>query len=62
MADDLTRRGPEDPQKININQYHEVRYWTGKFGITEQTLRAAVSAVGVYKTDVERWLRSSGWI
>ena len=46
MADDLTRRQPEDPTKISLTEPWEVKYWTGKFGVTEAQLRAAVKAVG----------------
>ena len=56
MADDLNRRKPEDPKKININQPWEVSYWTSKFGISESKLRRAVKAVGPMAADVKAWL------
>ena len=56
MADDLTRRVPEDPTKINVNQSWEVQYWTEKFGVTEQQLKTAVKAVGPLVKDVKRHL------
>lgn len=56
MADDLSRRQPEDPKKINVNQAHEVRYWTEKLGVSEARLRLAVSKVGVMVADVRAWL------
>ena len=28
MADDLKKKGPEDQARINVNEAHEVRYWT----------------------------------
>lgn len=34
--DNLNRRVPEDPQKININQSWEVEYWTKKLHISEK--------------------------
>ena len=34
MPDDLTRRKPEDPTKINVNQSWEIKYWTKKLGVT----------------------------
>lgn len=62
MADNPIYRDGRDDTRININQAHEVRYWTGKWGITETVLRAAVAAVGVLVKDVEAWLRRQGYI
>jgi hypothetical protein len=47
MSDDLNKRGPQDASRINVNEEWELRYWTGKFGITEEQLKAAVQKVGV---------------
>lgn len=60
MPDDLSKAGPADDKRVNVNQAHEVRYWTGKFGCTADELRAAVKAVGVMAADVERYLRPLG--
>ena len=57
MGDDLKRRRPEDPNKINVNQSWEVDYWTTKFGVDEATLKKAVSVVGQVAIDVEKWLK-----
>jgi hypothetical protein len=56
MADDLSKRGGGDRSRVNVNEPHEVRYWTQKFGCTEDELRAAVSRVGVLASDVEEEL------
>lgn len=40
--DDLTRKGPEDPTKINISQPWEIAYWTKELGISETKLVALV--------------------
>lgn len=56
MPDDLTRRKPEDPNKININQAWEVTHWCSEFGVSESKLRAAVTAVGPMVKDVRRHL------
>lgn len=56
MSDDLTRRKPEDPTKINVNQSWEMNYWTKKLGVTEQQLRTAVSAVGPLVKNVKSYL------
>lgn len=57
MADDLNRRAPEDPKKINIDQTWEVSYWTSELGISESKLREAVQAVGPMVVDVKDWLK-----
>lgn len=33
--------------RVDINQDQDVRYWTGRFGVTEEALRRAVAEVGV---------------
>jgi hypothetical protein len=58
MADDKTLRGPRDGDRVNVNEDYEVRYWTKKWGVTEQQLRDAVKRVGVMARDVEKALRS----
>ena len=55
--DNLNRRVPEDPQKININQSWEVEYWTKKLLISEKKLRALVAKVGVNVADVKKELQ-----
>ena len=56
MTDDLKRRQPEDPKKININQPWEIAWWTSQLKITEEKLKQAVKAVGPIVTDVKEWL------
>jgi hypothetical protein len=46
MAHDRTLKGPRDRSRINFSADYEVRYWTQKFGVTEDELRAAVNRVG----------------
>ena len=55
--DNLNRRVPEDPQKININQSWEVEYWTKKLHISEKKLRALVAKFGVNVADVKKELQ-----
>lgn len=57
MADDLTKRGPQDRSRININEDHERRYWMKELGISESQLREAVHAVGVSVAAVRAHLR-----
>ncbi len=47
MADDLGNRGAQDRSRINVNEAHEVRYWTQRFEVSEEALRKAVADVGV---------------
>ncbi|CUJ69847.1 Protein of uncharacterised function (DUF3606) [Achromobacter sp. 2789STDY5608633] len=47
MSDDLTQRGPQDRTRINVNEPHELRYWTKALGVTEEQLKQAVNQVGV---------------
>jgi Protein of unknown function (DUF3606) len=47
MADDLKNRGAQDRARVNVNEDHEVRYWTQKWGVSKEQLAAAVNKVGV---------------
>jgi len=60
MPDNLKRKQPEDPEKININQQWEVDYWCDNLGCSEELLRRAVEKVGPMVSDVKRWLRTNG--
>jgi hypothetical protein len=57
MADDLKQIGRQDDQRINIEQDHELTYWSEKFGVSRDQLRQAVAKVGPTRTAVERQLR-----
>ena len=57
MPDNLNRRRPEDPRKINVSQPWEIQYWSDVLGCTPDKLRRAVNAVGPMVSDVERWLK-----
>ena len=59
MPDDLERKRPEDPARININQRWEVEYWCGKLGCTEEELKDAVGKVGVSVRKVKNYLSLS---
>ena len=56
MADDPTNRGSQDRKRINVNEPHEVRYWTQALGVSEAELRESVKRVGVMADDVKRAL------
>ncbi|CAB3846688.1 hypothetical protein LMG26689_01757 [Achromobacter animicus] len=57
MSDDLSKRGPQDRSRINVNEPHELRYWTQALGVSEAQLRDAVKAVGPSATAVREHLR-----
>lgn len=57
MGDDLKRRRPEDPTKINISQPWEIDYWCDYFHCTKSQLIAAVNAVGPLVKDVSDYLK-----
>jgi Protein of unknown function (DUF3606) len=56
MADDESKAGAADRARVNVNEAHELRYWTGKWNVTEQQLRDAVKKVGVMTNDVAQAL------
>ncbi len=60
MSDNPNIRQPGDRQRINVNQEHELRHWSQKFGVSQDELRKAVDAVGPMADDVERRLRGEG--
>jgi hypothetical protein len=57
MSDDKTNRGPADRVRVNVNESYELTYWSEKFGVTHDQLKAAVKAAGVMATDVEAYLK-----
>ena len=56
MADNLMERGARDRARIDVHQPHELRYWSKKFGVTEDELRKAVEQVGPMAENVEERL------
>lgn len=56
MADDKTLRGPADRTRINVNEQHELAYWTKELGVSRDQLQAAVQSAGVMVADVRRAL------
>jgi hypothetical protein len=56
MADKLDNRGPQDRSRINVNEAHELRYWTQTLSVTEAKLRSAVAAAGVSTEKVRQYL------
>jgi hypothetical protein len=57
MGDDRSKTAPQDADRINVNEDYEVKYWSGKFGVTAAELKAAVKNVGVMASNVEAELK-----
>ncbi len=45
MADDKSKTGGQDRQRINVNEDYELRDWAAKFGVTTGQLKQAVALV-----------------
>lgn len=56
MSDDLKNKGAQDRLRINVNEDHELAYWTKELNATADELRAAVKAAGVMATAVRQYL------
>lgn len=57
MADDPKKTGKQDDERINVDQDHELSYWSEKLGVSRDQLRKAVQAAGPMVKDVQRHLR-----
>lgn len=58
MSDDKSARGAQDRTRVALGEDYEVQYWTGKFGVSRDTLEQAVAAVGNSAAAVERHLNA----
>jgi len=41
MADDLTNKGPNDRNRINMHEDYEVKYWSHHLGVSREELKRA---------------------
>jgi len=57
MADDKTKTGKADRDRINASEDYEVRDWSEKFGVSKDRLKEAVKKVGPMAKDVEAELK-----
>lgn len=57
MAHDLFSRGPPDHTRVTLSGTQSVRYWTRKFGVTEQKLRKLIATAGSSIKAVEKALK-----
>jgi len=56
MSDDKSKRGPADRRQIDIEDEHEVRYWSEVLGVTPDRLRV-VGKVGPMADRVRNEIR-----
>ena len=56
MVDNLKKKGPEDPLKINVNQTWELSYWSTQLGVSSSELKKIVKAVGPVARDVRAYI------
>jgi len=56
MADDLKQTGRADDQRINVDQDHELNYWSKELGVSRDELRRAVQQAGPMVRDVRQHL------
>jgi hypothetical protein len=56
MADDLKQTGRQDDQRINVEQDHELSYWSKELGVSREELRSAVQQAGSLVKDVRQHL------
>lgn len=57
MADDKTKVGGQERQRINLHEDYEVQDWTKSFGVSKDKLVEAVNAVGDRADDVREYLK-----
>ena len=57
MADNLKKTQPQDSSRINVNEKHEVEYWTQALGIPKEKLIATVEKVGTSAEAVKKALK-----
>jgi hypothetical protein len=58
MSDDLSKRGAQDRARINLNEPHEVVYWTKELGVTKDRLQQLVKDAGTSAKAVREKLAS----
>ena len=59
MSDDTSKKGMQDRTRINTSEDYELRYWSEKFGVSRDQLKAAVIKVGNSVSAVEKELKAA---
>jgi hypothetical protein len=57
MADNLRETGKPDDSRINIEQDHELTYWSEKFGVSREEVQSAVAKAGPMVKNVREHLQ-----
>ncbi len=52
------KKRPQDRSRVNTSEDYEVRYWSQKFGVSPEQLKAAVRKVGNSAKAVEKELKA----
>jgi hypothetical protein len=56
MADDKTKRGTADRNRIDVHEHYELRDWSKRLGVTPEELKRAVEQVGTSADAVRKHL------
>jgi hypothetical protein len=56
MADDKTKVGKADRDRIDINELYELQDWSNKFGVSPDRLKEAVAKVEPMASEVAKFL------
>jgi len=59
MSDDTSKKGIQDRTRINTSEDYELRYWSEKFGVSQDQLKAAVNKVGNSVFAVEKEIKAA---
>lgn len=57
MPDDPSKTGAQDRERINVNQYYELRNWAKSLNTTPDRVKEAVQAVGDRAEKVREYLK-----
>jgi predicted DNA-binding protein YlxM (UPF0122 family) len=57
MADNKTKTGKADRDRINTSEDYELNDWAKHFGVSKDKIKQAVKKVGPMVKDVERELK-----
>lgn len=57
IMDDKQKKDSADRARININEGYELDYWSNKFGVSKDKLKAVVQTVGTSASAVEDYLK-----
>lgn len=58
MADDPTKKGLQDRNRVNSNEDYEVRYIAEMLNVTPDEIREAIKKVGNNRNDITEYISS----